>query len=156
MTDNKPKGFTIIEVVLVLAIAGLIFLVVFLALPSLQKSQRDTQRKNDVGRTISAINSYMGNSRGKLPDFSASGEGSFIKSDYLGSFSDPSGGDYKFKEVDIPSSGVYGMSTEVLDTATEGEMGYDIGRNCDGEASGSRSVSIFVRLESGGFYCENT
>lgn len=32
------KGFTIIEVVLVLAIAGLIFLMVFLALPALQRS----------------------------------------------------------------------------------------------------------------------
>lgn len=42
------KGFTIIEVVLVLAIAGLIFLMVFLALPALQRSQRDTQRKQDV------------------------------------------------------------------------------------------------------------
>ncbi|MBQ6130136.1 type II secretion system protein, partial [Candidatus Saccharibacteria bacterium] len=30
------KGFTIIEVVLVLAIAGLIFLMVFIALPNMQ------------------------------------------------------------------------------------------------------------------------
>ena len=44
------EGFTIIEVVLVLAIAGLIFLMVFLALPALQRSQRDTQRKNDMAR----------------------------------------------------------------------------------------------------------
>ena len=43
---NKDKnGFTIIEVVLVLAIAGLIFLMVFIALPALQRSQRDTQKK---------------------------------------------------------------------------------------------------------------
>ena len=41
-SENK-KGFTIIEVVLVLAIAGLIFLMVFLALPALQRSQRDSQ-----------------------------------------------------------------------------------------------------------------
>ncbi|MCL2869540.1 prepilin-type N-terminal cleavage/methylation domain-containing protein, partial [Candidatus Saccharibacteria bacterium] len=33
------QGFTIIEVVLVLAIAGLIFLMVFIALPALQRSQ---------------------------------------------------------------------------------------------------------------------
>ena len=38
-------GFTIIEVVLVLAIAGLIFLIVFLALPQLQQSRRDTQKE---------------------------------------------------------------------------------------------------------------
>lgn len=64
---KKEKGFTIIEVVLVLAIAGLIFLVVFLALPALQRSQRDTQRKNDVGRLISAIQSYKSNNNGSSP-----------------------------------------------------------------------------------------
>lgn len=49
------KGFTIIEVVLVLAIAGLIFLMVFLALPVLQRSQRDTQRKQDVAMVATAL-----------------------------------------------------------------------------------------------------
>ena len=44
----KERGFTIIEVVLVLAIAALIFLMIFIALPALQRSQRDTARKNDV------------------------------------------------------------------------------------------------------------
>ena len=44
LKKNK-KGFTIIEIVLVLAIAGLIFLMIFVALPALQRSQRDTQRK---------------------------------------------------------------------------------------------------------------
>ncbi|MBP6924997.1 type II secretion system protein [Candidatus Saccharibacteria bacterium] len=33
--NQTKKGFTIIEVVLVLAIAGLIFLMVFIALPAL-------------------------------------------------------------------------------------------------------------------------
>lgn len=42
---SSKKGFTIIEVVLVLAVAGLIFLMVFIALPALQRSQRDSQRK---------------------------------------------------------------------------------------------------------------
>lgn len=64
---QNNKGFTIIEVVLVLAIAGLIFLMVFIALPALQSSQRDTARKNDVSITLSAINSYAGNNRGALP-----------------------------------------------------------------------------------------
>ena len=55
---TTKKGFTIIEVVLVLAIAGLIFLMVFLALPALQRSQRDTQRKNDISR-LQAVNSCL-------------------------------------------------------------------------------------------------
>ena len=63
---TTKKGFTIIEVVLVLAIAGLIFLMVFLALPALQRSQRDTQRKNDISRLQAAINDYKSANRGKL------------------------------------------------------------------------------------------
>ena len=50
----QKNGFTIIEVVLVLAVAGLIFLMVFLALPALQRSQRDTQRKSDIARLKAA------------------------------------------------------------------------------------------------------
>ncbi|MBQ9018227.1 type II secretion system protein [Candidatus Saccharibacteria bacterium] len=63
---NFKKGFTIIEVVLVLAVAGLIFLMVFLALPALQRSQRDTQRRNDYGMLSSAISSYSASNGGKL------------------------------------------------------------------------------------------
>jgi prepilin-type N-terminal cleavage/methylation domain-containing protein len=61
------KGFTIIEVVLVLAIAGLIFLMVFIALPALQAGQRDSARKSDVGIVASAVNSYIANNRGSAP-----------------------------------------------------------------------------------------
>ena len=57
-TFAQPAGFTIIEVALVLAIAGLIFLVVFLALPALQKSQRDTARRQDVAKAVAAIQQY--------------------------------------------------------------------------------------------------
>lgn len=63
--ELKQKGFTIIEVVLVLAIAALIFLMVFIALPALQSSQRDTARKNDVSIVASAVNTWSGNSRGQ-------------------------------------------------------------------------------------------
>ena len=38
-------GFTIIEVVIVIAVAGLIFLMVFLAVPTLGRSQRYTAKK---------------------------------------------------------------------------------------------------------------
>ena len=55
--DNK-EGFTIIEVVLVLAIAGLIFAMVFIALPALQRSQRDQSRKNDTSTVAAAINNW--------------------------------------------------------------------------------------------------
>lgn len=64
---NNKKGFTIIEVVLVLAIAGLIFMMVFIALPALQRSQRDTQRSNDISRVVTALQNYQGSNRGAIP-----------------------------------------------------------------------------------------
>jgi prepilin-type N-terminal cleavage/methylation domain-containing protein len=64
---QNQKGFTIIEVVLVLAIAGLIFLMVFIALPALQSSQRDTARKNDASTIMSSVTTFTGNNRGTFP-----------------------------------------------------------------------------------------
>ena len=64
---KTKKGFTIIEVVLVLAIAGLIFLMVFIALPALQRGQRNTQREDDISRFLTAANSYQTNNNGKIP-----------------------------------------------------------------------------------------
>lgn len=61
---NFKKGFTIIEVVLVLAIAGLIFLMVFVALPALQRSQRDTARRNDLARVDTSLVQYQTNNQG--------------------------------------------------------------------------------------------
>ena len=65
--NNNKKGFTIIEVVLVLAIAGLIFLMVFIALPALQRSQRNTQRQNDISRFVTSVNDFKVNNGNQTP-----------------------------------------------------------------------------------------
>lgn len=70
-TKINQKGFTIIEVVLVLAVAGLIFLMVFIALPALQRSQRNTRRRSDLARIMSAFDEYAANNNGKMPGGSA-------------------------------------------------------------------------------------
>ena len=64
--QKSEKGFTIIEVVLVLAIAGLIFLMVFIALPALQRSQRDQARRNDASTVAAAVQTFKGNNNGSL------------------------------------------------------------------------------------------
>lgn len=68
---NQEKGFTIIEVLIVLAIAGLIMLVVFLAVPALQRNSRNTQRKADVQALLGAISEYQSNNNGSMPTTSA-------------------------------------------------------------------------------------
>ena len=76
---GAKKGFTIIEVVLVLAIAGLIFLMVFIALPALQRSQKNTSRKSDLERIVAAINSYQSNNNGKTPFDDGKVDSNFVK-----------------------------------------------------------------------------
>lgn len=63
--DNK--GFTIIEVLIVLAIAGLILLIVFLAVPALQRNSRNTQRRNDVQKMVGTLQESANNNNGTPP-----------------------------------------------------------------------------------------
>lgn len=69
---NKHKqGFTFIEVVLVLGIAGVIFMMAFIALPNLWASQRDADRKSRVMEFISDLKTYQtNNNRGAMPPLS--------------------------------------------------------------------------------------
>jgi prepilin-type N-terminal cleavage/methylation domain-containing protein len=152
---NKEKGFTIIEVVLVLAIAGLIFLMVFIALPALQRGQRDTQRRDDVSRFISQLNSYATNNRGSIP--STSNQLTTFKTTYL---KWTSGEDGEFKD---PQTGVgYVINFESgTDPGTPdiGEMQYIPGVQCSNEsltsAGSSRQAAVRTQLESGGIFCQN-
>lgn len=64
---RKQKGFTIIEVLIVLTIAGAILLVVFLAVPALQRNSRNTQRKQDVAAMLAGLTEYVNNNAGQLP-----------------------------------------------------------------------------------------
>jgi prepilin-type N-terminal cleavage/methylation domain-containing protein len=64
---KRTEGFTIIEVLIVLAIAGLILLIVFLAVPALQRNSRNTQVKNQAATYLGAVNEWMNNNNGKVP-----------------------------------------------------------------------------------------
>ena len=61
MTNKTRKGFTLIEIVIVLAIAALIMVVVFLAVQGAQRAQRDNFRKDVTNRAAAAVQSYRGN-----------------------------------------------------------------------------------------------
>src|SRR5580658_8971877 len=61
------SGFTIIEVMIVLAIAGLILAIIFLAVPALQRAARNNSRKNDASHLGGLVNQYESNNAGQLP-----------------------------------------------------------------------------------------
>lgn len=148
--QHKQKGFTIIEVVLVLAIAGLIFLMVFIALPALQRSQRDTQRKNDLGRAITAVNNYQSNNRGTPPQNQT--QWNDLIASYLkaggDTFTDPNGTDYSFTTGTPPTT-----------FQGDGKIFYTQNAVCNGETvttgQGANKVALQMKLEGGGTICEN-
>ncbi|HSX06136.1 MAG TPA: type II secretion system protein [Candidatus Saccharimonadia bacterium] len=67
LQKRKSEGFTIIEVLIVLAIAGLIMVVVFLAVPALQRSGRNNALNTDANNVLSAVGNYSSNNGGTLP-----------------------------------------------------------------------------------------
>lgn len=66
LKKQNSKGFTIIEVLIVLAIAGLIMLVVFLAVPALQRNARNNSRQSDASKFSAAIQQCLSNNNGKV------------------------------------------------------------------------------------------
>ena len=53
---------------IVLAIAGLILAIVFIAVPALQRNSRDAQRRADISALQSAVATFVGNNNGQIPD----------------------------------------------------------------------------------------
>ena len=71
MATLKQRGFTIIEVVIVLAIAGVMLLMVFYAVPSLQRTGRNNRRRNDLGRFYAAMQETQNKTAGQKAPFPA-------------------------------------------------------------------------------------
>ncbi len=172
---STKRGFTIIEVVLVLAVAGLIFLMVFVAVPNMQRSRRDTDRRNAMSRLYTAVENYATNNKGSLPaeqsdTVSASTgeiteESSFSES-YVrvngDTFDDPDGPSYQIIIEDFDSTQKYALGTLVWsDTSYEDKYVVYIVRNatCNGEkaaqGSGNRKFAIVTKLEGSGTYCQS-
>jgi type II secretory pathway pseudopilin PulG len=64
----NSRGFTIIEVFFVLAIAGLILLLIFQAIPALQRISRNNQRKQDIATILRAASQYELQDSGNFPN----------------------------------------------------------------------------------------
>ena len=150
---NNEKGFTIIEVVLVLAIAGLIFLMVFIALPSLQRGQRDAQRKTDLSRALTKVSDFQSNNRNSLPSNWDDFADKYLR---VGNdtFVDPSGTDYDFS----PLAGAGSVVNGTFET-NQGRIFYTTGTTCGNDgavtSAGGRKVSLRMKLEGGGVACSS-
>ena len=168
LLNKTHRGFTIIEVMIVLAIAGLIMVIVFIAVPQLQRNQRDNARQNIVNRLKAEMETYAGNNQGEYP-FKASCSTTGCWQDFYNRYvsgdkvnvKDPSLG----TDVVGPTLGqplAYSSPTAPALPATKGIIAITYGAKCSGElwaASGSPSTSartyaIMIGLDRDGTrYC---
>lgn len=139
---SKQKGFTIIEVVLVLAIAGLIFIIVFLALPQLQQSRRDTQRRDDIGKVTGALETYASSHDANYPADQT--EVDEFEQSFTDDIISPSGSNYTI---------VYKTTAP-----EDNEMSYQNNSQCGNSGAlapgGQLQYAVSVKLEGGGYYCQ--
>ncbi len=172
------RGFTFVEVSLVFAIAGLIFLMVFIALPAVQRTQRDAERQEDLSTLIMAIKEYQQNNRGALPlnkglpRFYWYGVNNTDRNwdDFIGKylggedFADPDGEIYQLhisecnKKDGTQCTNVSGIENKTF--PNDHTIYLFINASCDGStAVGSdnpRKVAAVYKLEGAGAACKNS
>jgi prepilin-type N-terminal cleavage/methylation domain-containing protein len=125
---SKKEGFTLIEIVLVLAIAGLILVVVFLAVGGANRANRDVQRTNEAGALAADIESYARNNNGTYPTTTL-----------------PASYTNNIKDIDTNNAPVYSSADVTATTHVTDGIHYASGFKCNGNAmvaGGVRNYAI--------------
>jgi prepilin-type N-terminal cleavage/methylation domain-containing protein len=136
LKKSNNEGFTIIEVMIVLAIAGLILLIVLLAVPALNRNSHNTAIKNDASSLASAVQEYKSNNDGGQPTAISAGPGAVQVTGAAGT---------------AQATAQLGPSTSTSSTQTPavGALGYQLNNVCPNSTSpANRTVAIYYRIES--------
>ena len=147
MIKKITDGFTIVETMIVLAIAGLIILIVLLAVPALQRSSTNTNMKSDASAIAAAISDFESNNGGSIPttgDFPSTGSLTYT----IGVTGDITS-TAKIQTSDAISASTNKPDTNSMSTAGNNNTIYiSIGYSCDATAN-SRTISIFYPVVNG-------
>lgn len=142
---KNKKGFTLVELVIVLAIGALIIAAVLVAVGGAQKSRRDSQRRNDTASLISALESYASNNNGSYPPTLAGGANTTVLDKYFTATDPSTGNRYTFN------------STQ---PTNPGDLRYALSAECNGNSVTSltnqnRKYAVVSYLETGDVYCKD-
>ncbi len=143
---KEQRGFTIIEVLIVLAIAGLIMLIVFLAVPALQRNSRNTQAKNAASSILGAVSEYQNNNNGAMPNHAS------VASDGTVTVDDTSVTTETQATAKIQGGFTIATSTTFPTSTATGAFTVGFGQKCNGNsafAAANRSTAIAFYIENG-------
>ncbi|MEO8863066.1 MAG: prepilin-type N-terminal cleavage/methylation domain-containing protein [Candidatus Saccharimonadales bacterium] len=136
---KRTEGFTIIEVLIVLAIAGLIMLVVFLAVPALQRNGRNTAIKTDASAIAGGVGEFASNNNGIVAN-NATGTGTVVIKAATGTPTN----------AKVQGTTVVSTITSWPATAPDpGNIFVLFGKKCD-QSSSTRATAIIYSTENSG------
>lgn len=142
----RRKGFTLIEIVIVLAIAALIMVIVFVAVQGANRARRDTSRKNDANTVLAQAEQWASNNNGDYPAalagppvFATNPVTTAGNNPYNLPVRDPNGNTYVYN---------YATTAPAVNNIS-------VSRNsdCTGGTPGNRVFAVRAFQESGGVYC---
>lgn len=147
MSLIKEKGFTLVEIVFVLAISSLVIIIVFLAVPQARTTGRDSQRKAYLEQVASNVEKFKESAANgyNYPPDAATFQANFT----------PPGGAYAVTNNDTdPMNGqVYGFAGDQTPSSSQpAGITYLPQQNCAGGA-GTGLYALKITLESGTDYC---
>lgn len=134
---RETKGFTLIEVVIVIAIGALIILVVLQAVSNAQESQRDSTRRQEASQISAALEQYAANNQGTYPSSANELNQRVINGGYASSTVEDKW-DGAFQPGQAPNTG----GCEDIDSTTHEGWYQPLG-------SGPRDYNLWICLEQG-------
>ena len=141
---NRNHGFTIVETLIVLAIAGLIILIVLLAVPALQRTSRNTNIKSDASAVAGGVTEFEGNNAGANPT-------AIPSPDPKGGVAITGAGGSVPAEAKIQASDVVTTTTVTAaaypTSIASGSLIVHIGQTCGGVVA-TRAVAIWYPIET--------
>ncbi|MBP7834827.1 type II secretion system protein [Candidatus Saccharibacteria bacterium] len=152
LKKSNQKGFSIIEVLIVLAIAGLIMLIVFLAVPALQRNSRNQGRNSDAQNIVAAINECLANKNGQTSSCDAISSGKIqVDSNKLNQLTASDGTTSNITQA--TASTAIAAKTGTADATTTVTFQYGTQCSTDGTAvavsPSKRTFTLYYEVENG-------
>ena len=159
--QTNSRGFTLIEVVLVLALGAVIFTLAFLAFRQVTSNRRDTQRRADLTRIMGALETNFINT-GRYPDSSnvniaaadlCTDTTSAVANSFLKFLQDHM---CKNSEFLSPAGVNYSLYTWGNMTYTKDRIRYRRNVRCDGTSGTAYTYFVMIDLEKKTSICKDS
>jgi len=109
LQKTNNKGFTLIELVIVLAIAALIIAAVLVAVRGAQQSRRDSARRDSASQMGALLEEWEGNHSGNVPTGVGAGATQINAAQINGKIRTPDGGNFN-----VTFAGAFGTCPNTL------------------------------------------